>query len=29
MGAAVNAKKDAQELSKSDAPRYQAWRPTA
>jgi hypothetical protein len=29
MAAAMNAKKDAQELSKPDALRYQAWRPTA
>ncbi len=29
MAAAMNAKKDVQELSKSNAPRYQSWRPTA
>jgi hypothetical protein len=29
MATAMNAKKDAQELMKPDAPRYQAWRPTA
>ena len=29
MTAAMNAKKDAQELGKPGAPRYQAWRPTA
>ncbi len=29
MGAAMNAKKDAQELAKPGAMRYQAWRPTA
>ena len=29
MAAAMNAKKEAQELSKPGAPRYQAWRPTA
>lgn len=29
MAAAMNAKKDAQELTKPGAPRYQAWRPTA
>jgi hypothetical protein len=29
MAAAMKAKKDAQELGKPGAPRYQAWRPTA
>ena len=29
MAAAMNARKDVQELSKPDASRYQAWRPTA
>jgi hypothetical protein len=29
MAAAMNAKKDLQELSKPGAPRYQTWRPTA
>ena len=29
MAAAMNAKKDVQELGKPGAPRYQAWRPTA
>ena len=29
MAAAMNARKDVQELSKPGAPRYQAWRPTA
>jgi hypothetical protein len=29
MDAAMNAKKDAQSLMQPDAPRYQAWRPTA
>ncbi len=29
MAAAMSAKKDAQELAKPGAPRYQAWRPTA
>jgi hypothetical protein len=29
MAAAMSAKKDAQDLGKPDAPRYQAWRPTA
>lgn len=29
MDAAMNAKKDIQQLSRQDAPRYQAWRPTA
>jgi len=28
MASAMSAKKDIQELSKQDAPRYQAWRPT-
>jgi hypothetical protein len=29
MAAAMDARKDVQELSKSNVPRYQAWRPTA